>query len=138
MANKIIIFVMMIIISGCTIPTNQPQPTIEKEKVVEQRKHEPWPLEEKQYWYARYFFTMAQDINVQKLMLPRDAFEIVKCTVDKYEEEHSWDWFKMFLHDHQTIQPTIEQYVYDTTRKCALKQKAKTEAKKPLELKDSI
>ena len=138
MANKIIIFVMMIIISGCTIPTNQPQPTIEKEKVVEQRKHEPWPLEEKQYWYARYFFTMAQDINVQRLMLPRDAFEIVKCTVDKYEEEHSWDWFKMFLHDHQTIQPTTEQYVYDTTRKCALKQKAKTEAKKPLELKDSI
>ena len=93
MANKIIIFVMMIIISGCTIPTNQPQPTIEKEKVVEQRKHEPWPLEEKQYWYARYFFTMAQDINVQRLMLPRDAFEIVKCTVDKYEEEQSWDWF---------------------------------------------
>ena len=44
----------------------------------------------------------------------------------------------MFLHDHQTIQPTIEQYVYDTTRKCAIKQKAKNEAKKPLELKDSI
>ena len=138
MGNTIILFVMLLIISGCTIPSNQPQPTIEEEKVVEQRKHEPWPLEEKQYWYARYFFTMAQDVNVQQLMLPRDAYEIVKCTVDKYEEEHSWEWFKMFLHDHQTIQPQIEQYVDDTTRGCALKQKAKTEAKKPIELKDSI
>jgi len=131
---KIIILVMALLIGGCT---NQLQPPIEEEKEVV-AKHEPWPEGEKEYWIARYFFTMAADPRVQQIMLPRDAYEIVVCTVSKYEEEHSWDWFKMFLHDHQTIQPQIEQYVYDTTKACAVKQKAKTEAVKLLDAKESI
>ena len=131
---KIIILVMALLIGGCT---NQLQPPIEEKKAVV-AKHEPWPEGEKEYWIARYFFTMAADPRVQQIMLPRDAYEIVVCTVSKYEEEHSWDWFKMFLHDHQTIQPQIEQYVYDTTKACAVKQKAKTEAVKLLDPKESI
>ncbi len=137
---KVIIFVMTILISGCTIPTNQSQPPIEEKKVVVQETggYEPWPEEEKIYWYARYFFTMAASPQVQQMIKPRDAFEIVKCTVDKYESEHSWEWFTFFLHDNQVIQPQIEQYVYDTTRECAIKQKAKTDAEKPLDAKESI
>ena len=134
---KIIILIMAMLIGGCT---TQLQPPIEEKEVVVQETggYEPWPEEEKIYWYARYFFTMAANPDVQRIMLPRDAYEIVVCTVSKYEEEHSWEWFTMFLHDHKIIQPQIEQYVYDTTRVCAVKQKAKTEAKKPIELKDSI
>ena len=125
---------MAILIGGCT---NQLQPPIEEKKEVV-AKHEPWPEGEKEYWIARYFYTMAADPRVQQLMKPRDAYEIVVCTVNKYEEEHSWEWFTMFLHDNRILQPEIEQYVYDTTKVCAVMQKAKTDAKKPLDVKESI
>tara|TARA_B100000287_G_scaffold397279_1_gene413678 strand:+ start:155 stop:559 length:405 start_codon:yes stop_codon:yes gene_type:complete len=131
-----IILIMTLLIGGCNISTNQLQPPIEEKEVV--AKHEPWPEGEKEYWIARYFFTMAADPRVQQIMLPRDAYEIVVCTVNKYEEEHSWEWFTMFLHDNRILQPEIEQYVYDTTRVCAVMQKAKTDAKKPLDVKESI
>ncbi len=134
---KIIILVMALLIGGCT---NQLQPPIEEKKVVVQETggYEPWPEGEKEYWIARYFFTMAADPRVQQIMLPRDAYEIVVCTVSKYEEEHSWEWFTMFLHDHKIIQPQIEQYVYDTTHTCAVKQRDKIEAAKLLDAKESI
>ena len=136
---KVILFVMIILMGGCNIPINQPQPPTEEKKVVQETGgFEPWPEGEKQYWIARYFFTMAADPRVQQLMKPRDAYEIVVCTVNKYEEEHSWEWFTMFLHDNRILQPEIEQYVYDTTKICAVKQKAKTDAKKPLDVKESI
>jgi hypothetical protein len=131
-----IILIMTLLIGGCNISTNQLQPPIEEKKVV--AKHEPWPEGEKEYWIARYFFIMAADPRVQQIMLPRDAYEIVVCTINKYEEEHSWEWFTMFLHDNPVLQPQIEQYVSDTTRVCAVKQKAKTDALKPIELKESI
>ena len=134
---KVILFAMLIVIGGCNIPATQVQPPIEEKKVVQETGgYVPWPEGEKQYWIARYFFTMAANPQVQQMMLPRDAYEIVVCTVNKYEEEHSWEWFTMFLHDKQIIQPQIEQYVYDTTKVCALKQRAKNE--KPLDVKDSI
>ncbi len=131
---NILILVMALLIGGCT---NQLQPPIEEKKAVV-AKHEPWPEGEKEYWIARYFFTMAADPRVQQIMLPRDAYEIVVCTVSKYEEEHSWEWFTMFLHDHKIIQPQIEQYVYDTTHTCAVKQRDKIEAAKLLDAKESI
>ena len=136
MKNSLIIIIFSILFIGCTIPINQPP--IEEKKVVVQETggYEPWPDGEKVYWYARYFFTMASNPNVQQLMTPRDAYEIAKCTVDKYESEHSWEWFTMFLHDNRLIQPQIEQYVYETTRDCAVKQKAKSESAKPIPTMD--
>ena len=141
MKNTIIIIIFTILFSGCTISIPQPQPPIEEKKVVVQETggNEPWPEGEKQYWYARYFLTMAQNPQVQLLMTPRDAYEIAKCTVDKYELEHSWEWFTMFLHDNKIIQPQIAQYVYETTRVCAVKRKAETDAKNPAKLlEDSV
>ena len=138
MKNSLIIIIFSILFIGCTIPINQPP--IEEKKVVVQETggYEPWPEGEKVYWYARYFFTMASNPKVQLLMTPRDAYEISKCTVDKYESEHSWEWFIMFLHDNRIIQPQIEHYVYETTRACAVKQKAKSDAKKSISLEDTI
>ena len=140
MKNSLIIIIFTILFTGCTIPINQPQPPIEEKKVVAQETggYEPWPEGEKVYWYARYFFTMAANPNVQQLMTPRDAYEIAKCTVDKYESEHSWEWFTMFLHDNRLIQPQIEQYVYETTRDCAVKQRAKSDVKKSISFEDAI
>ena len=141
MKNTIIIIIFTILFSGCTISIPQPQPPIEEKKVVVQETggYEPWPDGEKVYWYARYFFTMASNPKVQFLMTPRDAYEIAKCTVDKYESEHSWEWFTMFLHDNKIIQPQIAQYVYETTRVCAVKRKAETDAKTPAKLlEDSV
>ena len=91
---KPIIIIMIILFTGCTInlPANKPQPPIEEKEVVVQETggYEPWPEGEKVYWYARYFFTMAANPDIQRIMTPRDAYEIAKCTVDKYESEHSW------------------------------------------------
>jgi hypothetical protein len=138
MKNSLIIIIFSILFIGCTIPINQP-PIEEKEVVVQETGgYEPWPEGEKVYWYARYFFTMASNPKVQLLMTPRDAYEISKCTVDKYESEHSWEWFTMFLHDNRIIQPQIEHYVYETTRACAVKQKAKSDVKKSISLEDTI
>jgi len=133
---KIIILIMAMLIGGCT---TQLQPPIEEKEVVVQETggYEPWPEGEKVYWYARYFFTMAANLKVQQLMTPRDAYEIAKCTVDKYESEHSWEWFTMFLHDNRLIQPQIEQYVYETTRECAVKQRAKSESAKSTDVLDT-
>ena len=137
---KPIIIIMIILFTGCTInlPANKPQPPIEEKEVVVQETggYEPWPEGEKVYWYARYFFTMAANPDIQRIMTPRDAYEIAKCTVDKYESEHSWEWFTMFLHDNRIIQPQIEQYVYQTTRECAVKQKAKSDSAKPIPTMD--
>ena len=125
---------MALLIGGCNIPVNQPQPPTEEKKFVQETGgYEPWPEGEKEYWIARYFFTMAADPRVQQLMKPRDAYEIVVCTVNKYEQEHSWEWFSMFLRDKTVIQPEIEQYVYVTTKVCAVKQKQKTDAIKSAE-----
>ena len=132
---KSILVVMTIIFAGCTIniPSNQPQPPTEEKKVVaqiemkqdEKVKHKPWPQEEKEYWYARYFFTMAINPQIQQMMPPRSVFEIVKCSVTKYEEDYSWEWFLANLHDHRTIKPEVSKYVYDVTKVCADKQKLK-------------
>ena len=138
---KPIIIIMIILFTGCTInlPANHPQPITEEKKVVEQKKHEPWPEGEKEYWYARYFFTMAGNPSVQQLMLPRAAYEIVKCTVDKYEEERSWKWFVANLHDQKILTPEVAKYVYDTTKFCADIERAKSVKPIPtMDVRDTI
>jgi hypothetical protein len=93
---------------------------------MKQSKHAPWPQDGKEYWYARYFHTMASHPGIQRRIKPEDVFAIVKCTMNKYEEEHSWEWFRKNLADVQILTPENTQYVYVVTRACADKQKAKT------------
>jgi len=94
-------------------------------KQAQQSKHAPWPQDGKEYWYARYFHTMASHPGIQRRIKPEDVFAIVKCTMKKYEEEHSWEWFRKNLADVQILTPENSQYVYVVTRACADKQKAK-------------
>jgi hypothetical protein len=129
---KSIIFVMILLFSGCTINMGPSQEQVEKKvpaqiemKQAQQSKHAPWPQDGKEYWYARYFHTMASHPGIQQRIKPEDVFAIVKCTMKKYEEEHSWEWFRKNLADVQILTPENSQYVYVVTRACADKQKAK-------------
>ena len=132
MKHSLIIIIFTILFSGCTINMAPSQEQVEKKvpaqiemKQAEQSKHEPWPQDEKEYWYARYFHTMASHPGIQQRIKPEDVFAIVKCTMNKYEEEHSWEWFRKNLADVKILTRENEQYVYTVTRACADKQKAK-------------
>ena len=129
---KSIIFVMILFFAGCTINMAPSQELVEKKvpaeiemRPTDERRHAPWPQEEKEYWYARYFHTMASHPGIQQRIKPEDVFAIVKCTMKKYEEEHSWEWFRKNLADVKILTRENEQYVYIVTRACADKQKAK-------------
>ena len=128
---KSLMFVM-ILFGGCTINMTPTQEQVEKKvpaqiemKQAEQSKHAPWPQDGKEYWYARYFHTMASHPGIQRTIKPEDVFEIVKCTMAKYEEDNSWQWFLDNLANVQILTPKNSQYVYVVTRACADKQKAK-------------
>ena len=133
MKHSLIIIIFTILFAGCTINMAPSQEQVEKKvpaqiemKQTEQSKHAPWPQDGKEYWYARYFHTMASHPGIQRRIKPEDVFAIVKCTMNKYEEEHSWEWFRKNLADVQILTPENTQYVYVVTRACADKQKAKT------------
>jgi hypothetical protein len=139
---KSLMFVM-ILFGGCTINMAPSQEQVEKKvpaqiemKQAEQSKHAPWPQDGKEYWYARYFHTMASHPGIQRRIKPEDVFAIVKCTMNKYEEEHSWEWFRKNLADVQILTPENTQYVYVVTRACADRQKAKT--LKPMGVRQTI
>ena len=132
MKHSLIIIIFTILFAGCTINMAPSQEQVEKKvpaqiemKQTEQSKHAPWPQDGKEYWYARYFHTMASHPGIQRRIKPEDVFAIVKCTMNKYEEEHSWEWFRKNLADVQILTPENTQYVYVVTRACANKQKAK-------------
>ena len=123
---------MILIISGCTIHMTPPQELVEKKvpaqiemKQTEQVAHKPWPQEGKEYWYARYFHTMASHPGIQRRIRPEVVFAIVKCTMNKYEEDHSWEWFRKNLADVQILTQKNTDYVYVVTRACADTEKAK-------------
>jgi hypothetical protein len=128
---KSLMFVM-ILLGGCTINMTPQSPTEEKKvpaqiemKQAQQSKHKPWPQDGKEYWYARYFHTMASHPGIQQRIKPEDVFAIVKCTMRKYEEDHSWEWFRKNLADVQILTQENTQYVYVVTRSCADQQRAK-------------
>jgi len=130
---KSLIFVM-VLFGGCTINMTPPQEQVEKKVPIqiemrptdEQRSsHKPWPQDEKEYWYARYFHTMASHPGIQRRIRPEVVFAIVKCTMNKYEEDHSWEWFRKNLADVQILTQENTDYVYVVTRACADTEKAK-------------
>ena len=143
MKHSLIIIIFTILFAGCTINMAPSQEQVEQKvpaqiemKQAEQSKHAPWPQDGREYWYARYFHTMASHPGIQRRIKPEDVFAIVKCTMNKYEEEHSWEWFRKNLADVQILTPENTQYVYVVTRACADAQKAKT--LKPLGVGNTI
>ena len=127
-----LIIIFTILFTGCTINLAPSQEQVEKKvpaqiemKQAQQSKHAPWPQEGKEYWYARYFFTMASNPDIQRMLKPEDVFAIVKCTMKIYEEDNSWEWFLSNMAEIKILTPKTNQYVYQTTKFCAAKQKAK-------------
>ena len=132
MKHSLIIIIFTILFTGCTINMAPSQEQVEQKvpaqiemKQAEQSKHAPWPQDGREYWYARYFHTMASHPGIQQRIKPEDVFAIVKCTMNKYEEDHSWEWFRKNLADVQVLTPENTQYVYVVTKSCANIQRAK-------------
>ena len=143
MKHTLIIIIFTILFTGCTINMTPSQEQVEKKvpaqiemKQAEQVTHNPWPQEKKEYWYARYFHTMASYPSIQQMLQPHEVFEIVKCTISKYEEDHDYEWFLENLGEVRILTPANNKYVYDTTTVCANITKAKN--KKPVDVRDTI
>ena len=148
MKNLIIIIIFTIIFGGCTInfgPT-QPEKEIKTEvteikKEKEKYKPKPWPHVEKEYWYAKYFLSMAMNPDVQRMLSPRQVFEVVKCTVDGFEKDYEYERFVKEIGANLRLPPHLSKYIYDISFECSLevKRKATEEpSEKPLTLKQSV
>ena len=148
MKNLIIIIIFTIIFGGCTVNFGQTKPEKEIETEVTETKKEtlkpklkPWPHVEKEYWYAKYFLSMAMNTDVQRMLSPRQVFEVVKCTVDGFEKDYEYERFVKVIGANMALPPQIHKYIYDLSFECSLEVKRKMKEdqdKKPLTLKNSI
>ena len=144
MKNLIIIIIFVIIFGGCTINFGPTQPEKEiKTEVTETKKEtlKPWPYGEKEYWYAKYFLSMAMNPDVQRMLTPRQVFEVVRCTVDGFEKDYEYERFVNEIGGNLRLPPHISKYIYDLSFACSLEVKRKAteeQSKNPLTLKDSV
>ena len=152
MKNLIIIIIFTIIFGGCTINFGPTQPekeikteVIETKEVTETKeetlKLKPWPHVEKEYWYAKYFLSMAMNPDVQRMLLPRQVFDVVKCTVDEFEKDYEYERFINEIGGNVVLPPHLSKYIYDISFACSVEVKRKAaeeQSKKPLILKDSV
>ena len=142
MKNLIIIIIFTIIFGGCTINFGPTQPEKEiKTEVTETKKekHKPWPHVKKEFWYAKYFLTMALNPKIQLMLTPEQVFDVVKCTVDGFEKDYKFEQFLKEIGKNMNLTPQLTKYVYDISLKCSqeVNRKAKKEQiKKPLTVKD--
>jgi len=144
MKNLIIIIIFVIIFGGCTINFGPTQPEKEiKTEVTETKKEtlKPWPYGEKEYWYAKYFLSMAMNPDVQRMLTPRQVFEVVRCTVDGFEKDYEYGRFVKEIGENLRLPPHLSKYIYDLSLECSMEVKRKAEeklGKKPLTLEQSI
>ena len=80
-----------------------------------------WPKGEKEFWYAKYFLSMALNPNVQAHLTPKQVFEVVRCTVDGFEVDYEYKKFVDEIGDKQILPPHISKYVYDLSFNCSVK-----------------
>ena len=142
MKNLIIIIIFAIIFGGWTVNFEQTELKKEtKPEVTKKQKLKPWPHVKKEYWYARYFLTMALNPKVQLVLTPEQVFDVVKCTVDGFEKDYEYEQFVKEIGGNLRLPPHLTKYIYDLSFECSLevKRKAKEEQdKKPLTLKNSV
>ena len=142
MKNLIIIIIFTIIFGGCTINFGPTQPEKEiKTEVTETKKLKSWPHVEKEYWYAKYFLSMAMNPDVQRMLSPRQVFEVVRCTVDGFEKDYEYGRFVKEIGENLRLPPHLSKYIYDLSLECSMEVKRKPEeklGKKPLTLEQSI
>ena len=142
MKNSIIIIIFTILFVGCTVNFGQTKPEKEiKTEVVETETLKPWPHVKKEYWYAKYFLSMAMNPNVQRMLTPEQVFDVVKCTVDGFEKDYEYERFLREIGDNLRLPPHISKYIYDTSLECSLEVKRKVteeQGENPLTLKNAI
>ena len=150
MKNLIIVIIFTIIFGGCTINFGPTQPEKEiKTEITETKKEtfklklklKPWPHVEKEYWYAKYFLSMAMNPDVQRMLSPRQVFEVVKCTVDAFEKDYEYERFVKEIGANLRLPPHLSKYIYDISFECSLEVKRKAtekQSKEPLTLEKSI
>ena len=144
MKNSIIIIIFTIIFTGCTVNFGQTTPEKEiKTEVTETKKETPklWPHVKKEYWYAKYFLTMAVNPNVQRMLTPEQVFDVVKCTVDEFEKDYEYERFLREIGNNLRLPPHISKYIYDLSFECSLEVKRKVteeQGENPLTLKNAI
>ena len=132
MKNLIIVIIFTIIFGGCTINFGPTQPEKEiKTEVTETKKetHKPWPHVKKEYWYAKYFLSMAMNTNVQRMLTPEQVFDVVRCTVDGFEKDYTFEQFLKKIGGNMNLTPQLSKYVYELSLGCSqeVKRKAKKE-----------
>ena len=118
MKKLFIVMFSILCLSGCVIQQIEP---VKKEEIVESKEPEfvPWPLEKKEYWYAKYFLTMAMNPNVQRMLTPETVFEIVRCTVDQMEKDYKYEKFLTDIGDKLVLPNHISQYIYEVSFACS-------------------
>ena len=146
MKNLIIIIIFTIIFGGCTINFGPTQPEKEIKTEITKTKKETlklksWPYGEKEYWYAKYFLSMAMNPDVQRMLTPRQVFEVVRCTVDVFEKDYEYERFVNEIGSNLRLPPHLSKYIYDISFECSVevkRQLKEEQSKKPLTLKESV
>jgi len=138
MKHTLIIIIFTILFTGCTINMAPSQEQVEKKvpAQIEMKQLKPWPHDKVEYWYARYFHSMANHPSIQQMLQPHEVFEIVKCTISKYEEDHDYEWFLKNLGETRMLTQANNKYVFDITTLCANITKAKN--KKSADIRETI
>ena len=135
---KKLIIIIILIFGGWTVNFGQTKPE-RKIKTEVKEKHKPWPHVKKEFWYAKYFLTMALNPKIQLMLTPEQVFDVVKCTVDGFEKDYKFEQFLKEIGKNMNLTPQLTKYVYDISLKCSqeVNRKAKKEQiKKPLTVKD--
>ena len=145
MKNLIIVITFTILFGGCTVNFGETKP--EKIVKVEEVKPKLWPLKKKQFWYAKYFLSMAINQNVQKMLTPEMVFDVVTCTVDVFEEDYDYEAFTREIGSRMNLPPEISRYIYDVSLACSQKVQTQYDPNRdnkkdmpaiPLKLEDSV
>ena len=145
MKNLIIVITFTILFGGCTVNFGETKP--EKIVKVEEVKPKLWPLKKKQFWYAKYFLSMAINPNVQKMLTPEMVFDVVTCTVDVFEKDYDYEAFTREIGSRMNLPPEISRYIYDVSLACSQKVQTQYDPNRdnkkdmpaiPLKLEDSV
>ena len=142
MKKFFIVMFSILCLSGCVIKQIEPIKEPPEEEVVESKQSfVPWPTEKREYWYAKYFLSMAMNPNVQRMLTPETVFKIVKCTVNQIEKDYPYEKFLTDIGDNLALPNHISQYIYEVSFACSqiVQNKMGNEYKKPeVKLEDAI
>ena len=142
MKKFFIVMFSILCLTGCVIKQIETVKEPTKEVVEEPKlSFVPWPQEKKEYWYAKYFLSMAVNPNVQRMLTPETVFKIVRCTVNQMEKDYPYEKFISDIGDRLQLLNHISQYIYEVSFACSqiVQNKMGNEYKKPeVKLEDAI